>query len=436
MHLAKQVEDTSLTDDINSGDDFSPGCFTDVLYLTNERKMPPEIKRLLKRKMLSYCILPVDEFSQVLHRLNLVGTVIIDAKGLGVDDQQKLARVIESLEMGNIGTILLNNRMKLPVRSFALAGPAVKSFAMTSTIECVSLDELWVRISLNLAYRKKESDISVRPAAPQVRVKQNHMNKLAEKLQMTGTLVDNLAEQLRMAGLVQRDFLPTHLPNNDALRWAVTFLPAEWVSGDIYDVARVDEDHIAFYIADAVGHAMPAALLTMFLRHAIVMRETLGNEYHIFGPGDVLKNLNIRIAAEKLSGYQFATCCYCLLDTKTLKLTFARAGHPYPVLIRPGHEPQQLEVQGPLLGIFDQSEYPEQTIQLQSGDKLLLYSDGAEPFIGGFDDTAGFCFSPQFHQTMNTSAVEMIDTFNAIVSSKEISPSEVDDITALALEIL
>ena len=139
---------------------------------------------------------------------------------------------------------------------------------------------------------------------------------------------------------------------------------------------------------------------------------------------------------QNLAGCLFATCCYCLLNTKTLELTFARAGHPYPVLIRPGQEPQQLEVQGPLLGIFDQSEYPEQTIQLQSGDKLLLYSDGAEPFIGGFNDTTGFSFNPKFRQTMNTSAVEMIDGFNSVVSSKEIAPSEVDDITALVLEIL
>jgi len=436
MHLAKQSQDSGCSDDTDTGNDVIPNSFTDVLYLTNQGKIPPEIKHLLKRKMLSYCVLPVDEFGCLLHRLDLVGTVIIDAMGLGIADQQKLARVIESFEMGNIGTILLNNRVKLPVKSFALAGPSVKSFAMTSTIECVSLDELWVRISLNLAYRRKASNITVRPAAPTVRIQQNHMNKLAEKLQMTSTLVDNLTEQLRMAGLVQRDFLPTHLPNNHNLRWAVTFLPAEWVSGDIYDIARLDEQHIGFYIADAVGHAMPAALLTMFLRHAIVMRETLGNEYQIFQPGDVLKDLNRKIAAQKLSGYQFATCCYCLLNTKTLELTFARAGHPYPVLIRPGQEPKQLQLQGPLLGIFDQSEYPGQTIQLQAGDKLMLYSDGAEPFLGGFDEMTGFRFSREFSEIMKASAVEMVDAFNTFVSSKEIAPCEIDDVTVLVLEIL
>ena len=97
-------------------------------------------------------------------------------------------------------------------------------------------------------------------------------------------LADNLAEQLRMAGLVQRDFLPTKLPNCDQLQWATTFWPAEWVSGDIYDVARLDEQHIGFYIADVVGHGMPAALLTIFLKQTLIMRETTGNKYRIFSP--------------------------------------------------------------------------------------------------------------------------------------------------------
>ena len=414
----------------------TPKSFTDVLYLTSQGQMPPEIKRLLKQKALSFSILPIDRFPQILHRLDLIGTVIIDAEGLDVSQQQKLARIIESLEMGNVGAILLNNRVKLPVKSFALAGPQVKSFSLATTMETVSIDELWVRISVNLAYRKKGSQISVRPAVPPMQVERAHSNKLAEKLQITGALVDNLAEQLRMAGLVQRDFLPAQLPNTDQAHWAETFLPAEWVSGDIYDVARIDEQHVGFYVADAVGHSMPAALLTIFLKQALVMRETVEHTYRIFSPAEVMKTLNLRMAAQKLSGYQFATCCYCLLNIKTLQLTYARAGHPYPILMRSHEPPQQLEIPGPLLGIFEQSEYVQQTVQLQPGDKLLLYSDGAEPFIGSFDEVTGFNFSEEFCKIRDLPVVEMMDRFSNLAQHKKIAPSEVDDITAVALEIL
>jgi len=413
-----------------------PKSFTDVLYLTNQGQMPPEIKLLLKHKKLSFSILPIDKFPQILHRLDLIGTVIIDAEGLGVSQQQRLGRIIESLEMKNIGAILLNNRVELPVRSFSLAGPQVKSFSLTTTRESVSIDEMWTRISVNLAYRKKGSEIAVRPAAPPSQTQRTRTNKLAEKFHIAGDLVVGLAEQLRMAGLVQRDFLPTGLPDTDQIRWATTFLPAEWVSGDIYDIVRIDEQHIGFYVADVVGHGMPAALLTIFLKQALVMRKTLENNYRIVSPAEVMMNLNVRMAGQKLSGYQFATCCYCLLNVKTLQLTYARAGHPYPILIKTQEQPQQLEIRGSLLGVFEQAEYTQQTIQLQAGDKLLVYSDGAEPFIGSFDELTGFNFDEEFCETKDLPIIEMFEKLNTLAQNKKIAPSEIDDITIVGLEIL
>ena len=412
-----------------------PQSFTDVIYLTNQGQMPHEIRRLLRQKKLSFSVLPIDKFPQIRERLDLVGTVIIDAEDMDKIQQQKLARIIESLEMENIGVILLTSRVETHVKSFSLT-PSNTSFSMTSTMESVSIDELWVRISLNLAYRKKSSGLAVKPVIPPRQMQTIYKNRLAEQLGMTGALVDNLAEQLRLAGLVQQDFLPTRLPNTNEVQWAATFLPAEWVSGDIYDIARIDEQHIGFYVADAVGHGIPAALLTIFVKQALVMRETVGDNYRIFSPTEVITRLNVRMAAQKLSGYQFATCCYCVLNVKTLQLTYARAGHPYPILIRPHEQPQQLEIRGSLLGIFEQSEYTQESVQLQPGDKLLLYSDGAEPFIGRFDDLTGYSFSEEFCEIKDLPVLEIIDRFNTLAQHKKIAPSEIDDITAVALEIL
>ncbi len=412
-----------------------PQGFTDVIYLTNRGHIPSEVRRLFKHKKLSYAVLPIDEYPYIRNRLDLVGTVIIDTKDLDTSQQQRLAGIIESLETENIGVILLISRMALPIRSFSLS-PTKTSFSMASTIESVSVDELWVRISINLAYRQKSSGITVRPSAPAKQMPRIYKNRLAEQLRMTGALVDNLSEQLRLAGLVQQDFLPTQLPNTDKVRWATVFLPAEWVSGDIYNITRIDEQYIGFYVADVVGHGMPAALLTIFLKQALVMRETVENNYRIFSPAEAVRNLNARLSGQKLSGYQFATCCYCLLNTATMQLTFARAGHPYPVIIRPGQEPQQLEIRGSLLGIFNEAEYAQQTIQLQSGDKVLLYSDGAEPFIGSFNDQTGYHFSKEFCEMKDLSIVEMLDRFKAIAQSDTMKPAEVDDITIVGLEIL
>ena len=104
--------------------------------------------------------------------------------------------------------------------------------------------------------------------------------------------------------------------------------------------------------------------------------------------------------------------------------------------MRPNEEPQQLELRGSLLGIFEKAEYVQETVQLQAGDKLLLYSDGAEPFVGSFDESVGFNFSEAFYKIKDVHVVEMMDKFNTLAQNQEIDPSEVDDITAVAVEVL
>jgi serine phosphatase RsbU (regulator of sigma subunit) len=142
------------------------------------------------------------------------------------------------------------------------------------------------------------------------------------------------------------------------------------------------------------------------------------------------------MAAQELSGYQFATCCYGLLNTRTLQLTYARGGHPYPILIRPEGSLEQLEARGSLLGIFERAEFGQRTIQLQAGDKLLLYSDGAEPFIGQFDDQGHFNFNEEFHKLKDLPIDKMVSSLNALFQNQEIESSRVDDVTLIGLEIL
>ena len=249
-------------------------------------------------------------------------------------------------------------------------------------------------------------------------------------------LADDTAEQLKMAGQVQRNFLPAQLPNSDTVRWEVVFSPADWVSGDIYDIARLDEQHIGFYVADAVGHSMPAALLTMFLKQAITMRQTIGNDYRIFEPAEVISNLNAKMAEQHLAAGLFATCCYCLLNVATLQMSYARAGHPYPVLIRQGVQPEQLQSRGGLLGIFDDAQFEQETVQLTSGDKVFVYSDGCDSLIGRCNEQNEFIFDDQFCSIMNLPIEQMMAQFDSLVKNRHIRPVEIDDVTALGLEIL
>jgi sigma-B regulation protein RsbU (phosphoserine phosphatase) len=410
--------------------------FTDVVYLSDKKDLPAEIRKLFRQKKVSSCLLPLDKYDEVRTHPDLVGTVLVDAEGLDISQDQRLSRILKALERDHIGIVLLTQRIRRPVRSFSLVS-SESSFSMPSTVETISLDDLWARIYVNLSDRKKpNSGIATKSPASLSLTERLWHSQPADPPQPEDAFVDGLKEQLRLAGLLQRDFLPAHLPNSDEVRWAATFLPAEWVSGDIYDIARIDEQHVGFYLADAVGHSMPAALLTIFIKQALQMRQTIDSSYRIFAPAEVMKNLNLRMTGQRLSGHQFVTCCYCLLNLKTRQLTLARAGHPYPILLRKGEPPQQLEARGSLLGIFENAEFVQQSVQLQAGDRLLLYSDGAEGLIGRLHDKDGFQYTEEFLALTDGSITEIIDRLTEMAAHREVKPAEIDDLTMIGMQLL
>lgn len=261
---------------------------------------------------------------------------------------------------------------------------------------------------------------------------------LGEQTLATFTQEENeeARHQLEMAAVVQRDFLPKKLPNIDGINFETLYFPADCVSGDIYDIRRLDEKHIGFYIADAVGHSMPAALLTIFIKQAIEMRETTGNSYKIFEPDEVLTILNNKMVAQGFTGAIFATAVYCLLNIETKELKFARAGHPYPILIdNQDSNLTHLESRGSLLGVFQNTHFVTQTLKLKAGDKLLIYSDGGEDIIGHCDDSGDMEFSHEFISVCTQDSTRMRESLENLINEKDEDAQEIDDITAIILEI-
>ena len=195
-------------------------------------------------------------------------------------------------------------------------------------------------------------------------------------------LDDHLARldgELRLAGQLQRDFLPRTLPRVGPARFGVLFRPAGHVSGDCYDVVRLDEQHVGFYVADAVGHGVPAALLTMFIRHALVTKQIHADgTYRLLPPGETLARLNDALLEQGLSADTFATAVYGVVNVATRQVTLARAGHPHPLVLAAGVAPHPVECDGGLLGVLPGEAFCESTFTLPAGGRLLLYTDGVE----------------------------------------------------------
>ena len=212
------------------------------------------------------------------------------------------------------------------------------------------------------------------------------INFLRRRDETLNFYMSRLDEELRLAARLQQDFLPKKLPQVDPLRFHTLYRPAGYVSGDLYDVFRLDEAHVGFYMADAVGHGMPAALLTMFIKNALVTKQITPEGYRLLQPSEALARLNDTLVDQNLTQATFATAVYGTIHTKTLVCNFARAGHPYPLLMRDDGTVVNLEADGGLLGIFPNDVYQDQQIQLRAGDRLFVYSDGIE--IAFADDHA------------------------------------------------
>ena len=190
--------------------------------------------------------------------------------------------------------------------------------------------------------------------------------------------MSKLHDELQLAGTLQRRFLPKTLPEPDGYRFGVLFRPCGYVSGDIYDIVQIDDHRVAFLLADAVGHGVPAALLTLVLVRAL--RQPDAGLTHAFAtPAEILSRLNKELALENDSGDRFATAVCGVIDTQTHELTIASAGHPPPLMIdTKGKTTCFRGGEGPLLGVFEEAEFSQATCPLAPTHTLLLYSDGFE----------------------------------------------------------
>src|SRR5262249_46159125 len=133
-------------------------------------------------------------------------------------------------------------------------------------------------------------------------------------------------DELNLAASVQQEMLPRRLPERANLQFGTLFRPAGYVSGDIFDVVELDDEgrHIGFFIADPVGHGVPAALMTMVIHRSLRMTRSLDKgSREIVWPGDAMTRLNDELCRGKRESPRFTTAVYGIIDTRTLRVTLA-----------------------------------------------------------------------------------------------------------------
>lgn len=189
---------------------------------------------------------------------------------------------------------------------------------------------------------------------------------------------ERLAREMELAAEVQRSILPRVYPQVPGLSFAADTQPAREVGGDFYDVFALDATTVGLVIGDVSGKGMAAALY-MALTRSLLLAEARRER----SPRAALLNVN-RLLREVGDPRMFVTVFYGVLDTRSRELTFARAGHDYPLHFR-GDDVEQLAGEGLVLGIFDREveRLTEERITLREGDQLVLYTDGLTDVLNG-----------------------------------------------------
>jgi serine phosphatase RsbU (regulator of sigma subunit) len=212
---------------------------------------------------------------------------------------------------------------------------------------------------------------SIYHAYDQTRETLEHRNRELQRTLEIGESQSQLqAQELGKAREIQEGLLPKRIPQIRGYEVAGTWQPASVVGGDYFDVLKFGERKIGLCVGDVVGQGVSAALLMANLQASV--RALTADDV---STGTLIEKLN-NVICNNIAPDKFITFCYCRIDAANSRLTYANAGHWAPVLIRKSGKAILLEDGGAPLGIFPDAKFAEAELQLEAGDRLILYTDG------------------------------------------------------------
>lgn len=257
-------------------------------------------------------------------------------------------------------------------------------------------------------------------------------NSMADSLQNNITTISKLNHEIQIELEIGKEVQSFFLPKMEIFHdknIAVEYYPMREVSGDLYNFYKFKDGSRAIFFADAMGHGVPAALVTTVINLGlqIILRKT--NK-----PSQVITRINSYVSHYLKCSY-FASAVFILLPQDGNKIIFSNAAQNDPILFKKNQiDFEHLSSDGLNLGMIDNYTYPERELQYESGDKLFIYSDGITEAKSGNEQFG----NERLNKLIQTNFMDS----NKIITEKLISDVKTftnnyfdDDVTCILLNL-
>ncbi|MHC5035405.1 MAG: ATP-binding SpoIIE family protein phosphatase [Planctomycetota bacterium] len=266
-----------------------------------------------------------------------------------------------------------------------------------------------------------EARLRSRPAAAAPVRSERELRIMAEQLERQAMLLER---DEQVARELQRSLQPVVEGTLEGVDLAIQTRPGSRVGGDFYDIINLSDNFAAFLIADVSGYGLPAAVIMATGR--LAFRTYAANE---LSPRTIMGNVNKALLRSTLAGH-YLTAFLAVLDTELLTLQYVNASHCSPFIMREG-EAMPLDTEGLFVGMFEDPQYEQKSMQLEQHDRLFFYTDG---LLRGFQAKDPRDAQPNLQRYLTDNSGLSINELIAELGERMVDAE--DDVVMMGMELL
>lgn len=256
--------------------------------------------------------------------------------------------------------------------------------------------------------------------------------------------LQSLENELNIARNIQKEFLPTQMPEIPGWDIAAYFKAAKFVAGDYYDAFSLPDGNLMFVVGDVCGKGVGAALFMTLFRSLLRVTSTSGHlaetdksqsgQSHAESVSQAIASTNRYVAETHEQALVFSTVFIGVLNVQDGTLTYINAGNEAPYLIRQNGKLEQLPPTGPVIGFMPDAEHHVLEVHIESGDSLLVFTDGIPDSKNGQNEFFGHNRLVELLHQTDANSTSLVNRIGSVLDQFIGTTDQFDDITMMTLK--